>query len=82
MRTVKTYTLESRLGRRMAREGRILILTRRHGPVRYGVLNGDRVEAWADLETMARTMGCMAEDEVLVKVTATVIKVRPAGEAG
>ena len=80
MRIVKRYTLESRLGRRMAREGRKLVMTRRCGPTRYAVLNGDRIELWCDLVELARALGCMAADEELAKATTTIIKTLPKSE--
>ena len=82
MRPVRKFTIESRLGYWLRKTGRILIMTRRAGPTKYGVALGDHIEAWADLETLARKLGVMVADEQIVKPSATVIKTRPKGETG
>ena len=82
MRPVRRFTIESRVGYWLRKTGRTLVMTRRAGPTQYGVAAGDWVERWGTLEELARELGCMREDEQIVKPSPTVIKVLPKSEAG
>ena len=82
MRPVRRFTIESRVGYWLRKTGRTLIMTRRAGPVQYGIALDDHIERWGDLDVIARELGCMREDEQIVKPSPTIIEVLPKGEAG
>lgn len=84
---VQRNTCESRIARKLAKTGMVLVVARRYGlkivSAPYAIMTpgGEICDGWHDLEPLARRLGCLAEHETILKWSKTKLNLLK-GEAG